>query len=151
GPEQQVLLDDVLDDLLLVPDVIARRHHVGAVVEDVAGDRRRHAEARGGILDVDDREIGLVLLLEARQQRGDGTAPGLAEHVTHAEDREWSSHHFATSTARVSRMTITLMWPGYCISASIRLLMSFASWCASRSEICSALVMMRSSRPAWIA
>ena len=28
----------------------------------------------------------------------------------------------------VSRITTTLMWPGYCISASIRLEMSLASW-----------------------
>ena len=34
----------------------------------------------------------------------------------------------AYSTARCSRITVTLTFPGYCISLSIRLAMSFASW-----------------------
>src|SRR5207247_2068865 len=92
---------------------------------------------------------------------GHAVRAGLHAHVAHAPRararrrcRRPSGHsccYLATSTARVSRITTTLMWPGYCISASMRLEMSFASWWASRSETISARVITRSSRPAWIA
>ena len=148
--QEQVLLADVLDDLLLVPDVVAGGHHVHALLEEGPRDQRRDPEARGRVLHVDHRQVGLVLLLELGQQHLDRAPARLAEDVAHADDGERLGH-LATSTARVSRITTTLMWPGYCISASMRLEMSLASWWASRSEICSALVMIRSSRPAWIA
>src|SRR5437660_1924208 len=147
--QEQVLLRDVLHDLLLVPDVVARGQHVGALLEHLLGHRPRHAEAAGGVLAVHHAEVDRVLLAQARQVLRQRGAPGLAEDV--ADHQDVHGHYLATSTARVSRITTTLMWPGYCISASMRLEMSFASWCASRSETTSARVMTRSSRPAWIA
>ena len=68
-PQEQVLLRDVLDDLLPVPDVVAGGHHVHALLEDGARDLRRDAEAGGGVLDVDDREVDVVLLAQPGQER----------------------------------------------------------------------------------
>src|SRR5437879_3919063 len=76
--QEQVLLRDVLDDLLLVPDVVARGQHVGAGLEDLARDQRGDAEAARGVLDVDDGEVDRVLLAEPRQELRDRLAPGLA-------------------------------------------------------------------------
>ena len=42
--------------------------------------------------------------------------------------------YFAYSTARVSRMTVTLIWPGYSSSLSMRRAMSFESQTASSSR-----------------
>src|SRR5439155_9484176 len=111
-PQQQVLLADVLDDLLLVPDVVAGGQHVGPLLERLLGDLRRDAEAAGGVLDVDHAEVDGVGLAQPGQELGEGGASGLAEHVAHHEDVNRVAY-FATSTARVSRMTTTLMWPGY--------------------------------------
>src|SRR5437899_1297579 len=58
-PEEQVLLPDVLDDLFLVPDVVARGHDVDAMLEEAPRDERRHAEAGRGVLHVDDGQVGL--------------------------------------------------------------------------------------------
>ena len=59
--------------------------------------------------------------------------------------------YFAYSTLRNSRMTLTLIWPGYSSSASIFLAMSFARNMAWASSICSGLTMTRTSLPAWMA
>ena len=59
--------------------------------------------------------------------------------------------YLANSVARVSRMTLTLIWPGYSSSFSMRLTISLAMSTESASLTCSGLTMMRTSRPAWIA
>ena len=59
--------------------------------------------------------------------------------------------YFAYSTALVSRMTLTLIWPGYSSSASIFLASSRASRTILSSVTSSGLTMMRTSRPAWMA
>ena len=46
-------------------------------------------------------------------------------------------------------MTVTLIWPGYSSSFSIRLAMSFESQTVASSEIRSLSTTMRISRPAW--
>ncbi len=86
--EKEVLLSDVLDDLLLVPDVIARGHHVHAVLEEGPRDERGDAEARRRVLHVDDGQVGLVLLAQAREERVHGLAPRLAEDVADTDDGE---------------------------------------------------------------
>ena len=77
---------NVVEDFLLVPDVIARRHHVDAIAEDGVGDVAGHAKSRGGVLDVGDDEIDVALL----DERGDGAprdlASGLAEDVADEQD-----------------------------------------------------------------
>src|SRR2546428_10947931 len=149
GTQEQVLFHDVLDDLLLVPDVVARGHHVGAGGEDLARDRRPHPATARGVVAVDNASEERVMLTELREQIRDRGTARLSVDVPDHQDVHRA--YFATSTARVSRMTTTLMCPGYCISASMRLVMSLASWWASRSETMSAFVITRSSRPAWIA
>ena len=59
--------------------------------------------------------------------------------------------YFAIPRARDSRMTTTRTWPGYSISSSICLAMSWARTVASASEIFSGSTMTCSSRPACIA
>ena len=55
--------------------------------------------------------------------------------------------YFANSVQRVSRMTLTLIWPGYSSSFSMRLAISRASTYVPSSEMSSGLTMMRTSRP----
>ena len=59
--------------------------------------------------------------------------------------------YFATPTARLSRMTTTFTWPGYCISFSMRCAISWASTVVAASSTASGSTMTRTSRPAWIA
>ena len=59
--------------------------------------------------------------------------------------------YLAYSTALVSRMTLTLIWPGYSSSCSIFLAMSRARRIMLSSVTTSGLTMMRISRPAWMA
>src|SRR5687767_12322676 len=79
--QQQVLLGDVLDDLLLVPDVVAGREHVSALIQHLLGHRRRDAEAAGGVLAVDHAEVDGVLLAQPRQELRQRRSPGLPEDV----------------------------------------------------------------------
>ena len=81
-----------------------------------------------------------------RQGDGKRKAPCLSTWgVLHCLD------YLAYSTALVSRMTLTLIWPGYSSSASIFLAMSRASRIMLSSVTTSGLTMMRTSRPAWMA
>ena len=73
---------------------------------------------------------------------GKGAKPvGLAPHFAY-------ELYLANSVARVSRMTLTLICPGYSSSFSMRLTISLASSTESASLTCSGLTMMRTSRPA---
>ena len=56
--------------------------------------------------------------------------------------------YFAYSTALVSRMTLTLIWPGYSSSASILRATSCASRIILSSVTSSGLTIIRTSRPA---
>ena len=58
------------------------------------------------------------------------------------------AYYFAYSTALVSRMTLTLIWPGYSSSCSIFLAMSRARRIMLSSLTTSGLTIMRISRPA---
>jgi hypothetical protein len=57
----------------------------------------------------------------------------------------------ATSLTRLSRITVTLIWPGYSRSLSICLEISKASLAATRSSTSEGWTITRISRPAWIA
>ena len=59
--------------------------------------------------------------------------------------------YFAYSTARTSRSKVTLISPGYVISASILLATSRAIRIALESFTLFAFTITRTSRPAWIA
>ena len=60
-----------------------------------------------------------------------------------------TDYYRATSMERDSRMTFTLISPGYLSSFSTRRAMSRAIFLASRSLICSGVTKIRISRPAW--
>ena len=59
--------------------------------------------------------------------------------------------YFAYSVLRVSRMTLTRIWPGYSICSSIRLAISLAMTLMPSSVTSSGLTMIRTSRPDWMA
>jgi len=59
--------------------------------------------------------------------------------------------YLANSTARVSRMTFTLIVPGYCIVDSILVAISRARRIAARSSIFCGFTNTRTSRPAEMA
>ncbi len=56
--------------------------------------------------------------------------------------------YLANSTARLSRITVTFICPGYCMVSSIFLAISLAIRADSRSSICSGLTIILTSRPA---
>src|SRR6266480_5620961 len=58
---------------------------------------------------------------------------------------------FATSMARLSRMTVTFTWPGYSRRSSISRAISWARSAASSSPTSPGLTMTLISRPAWSA
>src|SRR5258708_96687 len=65
-----------------------------------------------------------------------------------ASDSILRNCYFASSVARVSRMTVTRICPGYVISVSILRATSRASIEVSSSEICDGSTITRISRPA---
>src|SRR5258708_21282836 len=84
--QQLRLARDVIEDLLLVPDVIPRRHRVDAVAEDGVGDIPGDAEAGGGVLDVGDDEVQRLLFDERGHGAARDLAPRLAEDVADEKD-----------------------------------------------------------------
>ena len=85
GPQKLVVARREDHRVLLVPDMVAGGHHVGAGIdrfqEDVLGD----AETAGGILAVDDDEIQLEVGNQSRQPVPDRRPSGLADHVAEEE------------------------------------------------------------------
>ena len=93
-PEQPVVALDEHQRLALVEHVIARRHHVGAGVEQLGEDRLGDAETAGGVLAVHHDEIERIALAQLRQMLDHGDASGSADHVSkkqHAHDCSRSS------------------------------------------------------------
>ena len=84
-PQQPRLGADVVERFLLVPDVVARGHHVDAAVEQLVADLARDAEAGGRVLGVGDDEVDRVAVDEGRQPVLDQVAPGPADDVADEE------------------------------------------------------------------
>ena len=124
---------EVRVDLLLVPDVVAGGDDVHAGGQDRVGGRRGQPHPAGDVLAVGGHEVDAARLAQLREQPLDRLAAGLADHVADHQDtagalRPWrvavrdvpearppdggGRVYFAYSTARVSRMTVTLIWPG---------------------------------------
>ena len=84
----QELGDEVDDaeDLLLVPDVVARGEAVDARVEDLVADLLGDAEAAGRVLDVGDAVVDVVLLEDGGQGLLEDGAPGVAHDVPDQQD-----------------------------------------------------------------
>ena len=125
-------------DLALVPDVVAARDDVDPGREHGLRGRWREAHAACHVLAVGGHEVDPALLAEPGQHALDRLAAGLADQVAdhqhaacsgwpgrapvrwvaEARPAEWSGGrlavgpYFAYSTARVSRITVTLIWPG---------------------------------------
>ena len=76
---------------------------VGELVEHLG----RDAEAAGGVLDVDYDVVDVPAVHQLGQESRRGLSAGLADHV--ADEQQL---HLANSTARVSRITVTLICPG---------------------------------------
>ena len=76
----------VLEDLFLVPDVVAGGDDVGAEVEELFGDGGRDAEAAGGVFAVDDEEVDGVGFEDVGEVFADDVAAGGAEDVADEED-----------------------------------------------------------------
>ncbi len=127
---------EVLVDLALVPDVVAARDHVHAGREQRLGRPDGQPHAAGEVLAVGGDEVDAALLAEAGQHLLHGEPARLADDVADHEDPAGARRprrvavgrvaepgalaaaghaalpYFANSTARVSRMTVTLIWPG---------------------------------------
>lgn len=104
--DTRILLEEG-EAFLLVPDVVARGVAVDRQVLDLGHRLVRDAEAARHVLDVDHGVVDPVLVDQPRQQAVERAPAGLAHDV--ADEQQL---HRANSTERVSRMTVTLIWPG---------------------------------------
>ena len=76
----------VLEDLALVPDVVAGGDDVSAEVKDLVSDRGSDAEAASGVFAIDDEEIDGVGFEDVGKMFADDVAAGGAEDVADEED-----------------------------------------------------------------
>ena len=76
----------VLEDLALVPDVVAGGDDMGAEVEEFFCDGGGDAEAAGGVFAVDDEEVDGVGFKDVRKVFADDVAPSGAENIADKED-----------------------------------------------------------------
>ena len=76
----------IVDQLALVPDVIAGGEHVRAQVEEVFGDLRGDAEAAGGVLSIDDDEFDVVGLTDMPDVLADDLSSRAAEDIADEEN-----------------------------------------------------------------
>ena len=83
----------VLEDLFLVPDVVAGGDDVGSEIEELFGDGGGDAEASGGVLAVDDEEVDGVGFHDVGQVFADDVAAGGAKDVADEEDIHWEILH----------------------------------------------------------
>ena len=77
---------EVLDDLALVPDVVAGRHHVDAEIEKLLRQRRRDSEPRRGIFAVRDDQIRRMGSHQLRQTLFHDRPPRPPKNVTNKKN-----------------------------------------------------------------
>jgi hypothetical protein len=87
------------DGFLLVPDVIARRHHVGTGIDRFEEDVLGYAEAAGGVFAVDDHEVEFQVRYQTGEAIPDRRTSGLADHVTQKKQ----SHCYPIQEAKKRR------------------------------------------------
>src|SRR5580698_1797012 len=87
----------IVQQLALVPNMIARGHHIRAELEELIGDLRRHAEAARRVLDVHDGEINLVSLAHMADMLAHNPAPRAAKDVADKQNVQWSSFFWSDS------------------------------------------------------
>src|SRR6185369_8542357 len=105
--------------------VVAGRDDVDAGVLQLLRASHVDALATGGVLPVRHDEIERGLASELAEDDRDGAAAGPSDDV--AEERD-AHGQCAVSLERVSRMTVTLICPGYVTSCSMRRAMSRARY-----------------------
>src|SRR5262249_12316153 len=86
--EHAVGSGEIRREVALTPDPVAECDHVCARGEDPRGDLRRDAASVGGVLAVDDAEVGAQVGAQVAQLRLDGPATRRAEHVGHEQDSQ---------------------------------------------------------------
>src|SRR5579871_717829 len=77
---------EVVDDLPLVPDVIAGGQHIAAKVEKLVGDSRCNAEPAGRIFRISDHQVDLVGLHDVSNMVAHNLAAGAAENISNKEN-----------------------------------------------------------------
>ena len=129
-PQEDIAVDDVFQDLALGPDVIARREDVHASSQQITCTPRIDPDTSGRILAVGHDKIDSLIGSERREPPCNAAATGLAYHISEKRDAHDSALQRAYSLARSSRITVTLICPGYVTSLSILRATSRASMAA---------------------
>ncbi len=86
GAQQTGVALDVLDQLALVPDVVAGREDVGAGIVQLAGQPLGQAETMRRVLRIDDHKIGGEVAPQRRQVGLDRLPPGPPDHIAEQKD-----------------------------------------------------------------
>src|ERR1700683_4297081 len=82
----------IIDDLALVPDVVAGSDYIDIQLEEFFGERGRYAEAGGGVFAVGDDEIDEVIAHDSRQAIFHNDSSGPSKDVTNKENaHSWAS------------------------------------------------------------
>ena len=99
--DQPRILADMANDVALVEDVVAGGDQVGAGGIEFPADLRRDAEAAGGVLAIDDRDVETQIGSQPRQRLDQQPASGAADDVAAVEDphRPPPRHHEAVQRA----------------------------------------------------
>ena len=94
-PQEGRLVGGEMQGFALIPDVIARRHHIGAGFERCSKDILGDAETAGGVLPVHHDEIEPVILDQIRQSLEYGMAARAAHHVAQKQKSHQPRASFA--------------------------------------------------------
>jgi hypothetical protein len=89
---------EVVDDLALVPDVVARGDDVNIQFEQFLGERGRDTKAGGGIFTVGDDQVDPVLTHDSRQSLFDNGASGAPKNVADEENSHETSRKIDGTT-----------------------------------------------------
>jgi hypothetical protein len=116
------------NDFPLIPDMVAGGDDMRSKIEEFPGDIHGQSETGGSVFPIDHDEVDRMHIHEAVKPPGKGQPAGAAndisdeknfqriDSVTRGERKKVALDlvfvYFAYSTARVSRMTLTLIWPG---------------------------------------
>ena len=76
----------IVDQLALVPDVVAGGQNIRAQIEEVLGKLRRQAKAAGGVFGIDDGELDVVRRAQMADVLAHDPAPRAAEDVADEEN-----------------------------------------------------------------
>src|SRR5262249_7880575 len=108
---------EIVDDLALVPDVIAGGEHLATYIEKFIGDSRCQPEAAGCVLRVGNDQVHAIALHDVGQMVVDDFSPGAAENITDKKDLHTQSLIVAAISTqqsafrpRVLFVAITASW-----------------------------------------